>query len=171
MKNIKNFRLNLRLFDGEGGGEGSGAGTGEGQAANEASEQIGVTEAAGQVDNEESVQKQTETAVEKTLEQKKAEFEKLITGEYKDSFGEYMQSITARNAEEVQKINNRIGEYTPLIDMLAEKYGVQSGEISDIMAALDKDNSFYEDAAMKEGMTVEQYKNCLLYTSDAADEL
>lgn len=162
MKNIKNFRLNLRLFDGEGGGEGSGAGTGDGTAGSEASEQLGsATEAAGQADNGDGEQKQLETVVEKTIEQKKAEFEQLITGEYKDLFGERMQSINARNAEEMQKVNDRIGEYTPLIDMLAEKYGVQSGKIADIMAALDKDNSFYEDAAMKEGMTVEQYKNML----------
>lgn len=159
MKQIKAFRLNLRLFDGEGGGEASGSEEG---TASESSDQLGeLTAEAGQADNVEVEPKQTESVIEKTMEQKKAEFEKLITGEYKDLFSERMQSLSAKSTEEIQKVSDRIGEYAPLIDMLAEKYGVESGEVSDIMAALDKDNSFYEDAAIKEGMTVEQYKNML----------
>lgn len=163
MKTKKYIKMNLRLFDGEGGDGGTGvageaaAATGDLSALNNKTAVAagqGVAENAMQTEKEEST-------VEKTLEQKKTEFEQLINGEYKELFGERLQAAIAKPAEEARKMNARFAEYAPLVDILSEKYGVDSGKVGDIIAAIDKDSTFFEEAALKEGMTVDQYKSML----------
>lgn len=149
------FKIDLTLFEGaEGGGSAPAEGTADGLTEGEESIHTPEINVVGEQEQNEPTQ-----------EQKKAEFERLIQEEYKDIykdiFEERIQPIIDKNAQEIQRMNNMVGQYAPLVDLLGERYGIESGNVEDIIKAINQDNSFYEEAAMKEGMTVEQYKTML----------
>lgn len=147
-------KLDLRMFEGGAAGDGgaagagsSGTGTGDagtdGQEGNPAgddpgSEESGVTE-----------------------EERRLAFEELIKGEYKDLHGEYVQKAINRRYAENQQLHQKISEYNPLVEMLGVRYGIEGGDVQGIIAAIEADDSFYEAAAMKEGLTVDQYKKMI----------
>ena len=86
------------------------------------------------------------------------DFDALIKGPYKDAFNKRVKSIVDRrtkNSGELAKYKNDTQE---LLTLLAGKYGVNSDDISAVTKAVQEDDSFFEEAAYKEGMTIEQYK-------------
>ena len=98
---------------------------------------------------------------QKTPKERQKEFETLIEGEYKDLFDSRIhEAVSLRDAEAV-RLNRQLTEYVPLINLLSEHFGVKSGNVEDIIKAIEDDNDFYESAALKEGLSVEQYKNML----------
>lgn len=163
---MRKMRLNLRLFEGEGGGNGAGNGAGGGIAATPPGQATGGagqegqgaegpspgTEGAGGTEG-------TEGAGEKepTPEERQAEYRRL-KGEYKDLFDADVQNLIKRRYTQNQELQRQLNSYAPLMDMLSVKYGINSGKVDDIIAAINQDTGFYEDAAMREGMTPEQYK-------------
>ncbi len=97
----------------------------------------------------------------KTPEQRKAEFSKLISGEYKDEFTEQFQQTFDRRFREHKTTQEKLDALNPLIETLGAKYGVNDGDPQKLVEAFEKDNEFFEKLADEEGMTVEQYKNQL----------
>lgn len=93
-----------------------------------------------------------------TLDVKKAEFEKIIHGEYKDLFDARVQEITSMQSGETRQVKELLDKVQPLLGLLGSKYGVTDGSVDSIVKALENDNTFYEKAALDAGMTVEQYK-------------
>lgn len=113
-----------------------------------------------------------------TLQAKKAEFEKLISGDYKDMFDERVQGIINKRFKSAKQAEETVGKMQPLLDILGTKYGVEDGSVESIVKALENDTSFYEEAASAQGLSVEQYKhmqaiereNCMLrQTREAAE--
>ena len=49
--------------------------------------------------------------------------------------------------------------YTPLMSVLGMRYGLQEPTVPNVMEAIDQDNSFWEEQALKENMTVDQLKH------------
>lgn len=160
---MEKYKLNLSLFDGDGaaaGGNGavSSAGTGAAEALETDS---GVDLDAAEKEAEEIDTGQPATGINTTsdsLEQKRQRFQELINGEYRDLYDENVQSIVRRRLGEKKALESELNGYKPLISMLAAKYGVDSKDIKNLEKAIEKDDSFYEEAAMKEGLSVEQYK-------------
>lgn len=103
--------------------------------------------------------KDTEVSVtSNTLEARRAEFEKLISGEYKDIFAERTQGIIDRRFKDNRAHEARLAAQEPLVQLLAQKYGVADGDPQKVLAALEQDTAYWEQEAERAGMTVEQYR-------------
>lgn len=98
------------------------------------------------------------TTTSDTLEARRSAFEELINGEYKDLFTERTQSIIDRRFKETKNYEARLNSQQPVIDMLMSKYKITDGDISKLTEAIDKDDTYWEEAAEEAGLTVEQYK-------------
>ena len=129
-------RLNLRMFDGEGGGEGSAA-TGAEAAAPETTE--------GQ------------QAEQKPEEREKA-FNDMINGDFRDLFDARMQKAIKERVGEVKQLQQQLQQQNDVIGLVAKKYGISTDKMGDIREALESDDVFWEEAAADQGMTVDSYK-------------
>lgn len=92
------------------------------------------------------------------LEAKKAEFERLIKGEYKDIFGERVQGIINERFKGAKQNEERLGALAPVVDILAGRYGVKADDAQGLLKAIEEDSGFFEAEAVERGMTVEQLK-------------
>lgn len=175
----KEVVLDLRLFDGDGaGGAGGGEGTAgqsqsggaavparEGRTARNplANVQYGTQAKAEDPAREDTPQasegKTPETIVTSdTLEAKKAEFERLIKGEYKDIFGERIQRVIDERFKQTKGLEERMTAVQPMLEMLAGRYGVKAEDPEALLKAIEDDDGYYEQEAVAKGMTVEQLK-------------
>ncbi len=101
---------------------------------------------------------------------RKADFEKLIKGEYKSEFDARIQDILQRRLKSSREMESRLASQQTLIDMLAMKYGIQdAGDLTALTKAIEEDDSFFEDEAMKRGLTVQQYKQIRTMEKENAD--
>ena len=159
--------LSLQIFA-EGGGA-AGAGAGDGGTA----QGQGVTAAAalpqtkGEKNNPLSGVKygiQEESAPAAEVQQtatpdRNAEFEKLINGEYKDLYDARMQDTIQKRLKGTKETVDKFNALTPTLELLAKKYGVDASDINALNKAISDDDSYYEQEAMENGMTVQQLKD------------
>lgn len=147
---MKNREINLQLFAEPAGSTGA-------EAAGTAESQLATGTQSAEVSGEGDGQVATGTA-----EQRKS-FEELIAGDYKDDFQKKMQGIVKSRIKDNKSIEARMNKVTPLLDMFAKRYGIDSSDMTDevleqiIERTLD-DNAFYEDEALKKGIDVDVYK-------------
>ncbi len=140
----KVIKLNLRLFEGEGGGTGAAA-----PAANQTGENVqNTTGSAGAEEGQ---------AQEETPEERQAGYEKFKE-KYRDLYGKDVKSHIDRRFKDEQRLHEQLDSYTPLMSLLSERYGIEDGNVAKIMEAIDNDDSFWEEQALKENMTVDQLK-------------
>lgn len=151
---IKKYLLNLRKFDGEGAA--TGAPTGE-----------SAPPAAGENQGEEKViygkvekPKEDPAASDTTPdpEARKAEFERLIQGDYKDLYDQKFQEVFNKRFKDYKILQKQTEDVKPLLDLLGPKYGVTDGDLSKLAKAIEEDSSMWEEQALEHGLTVEQYK-------------
>ena len=135
----------------EGGGAGA-AGAGAGGAAGTAGAE-GTPDAAGNEQGVGAASQQQPGPDKLTL------FRDMITGEYKDEFGQEMQRIIDKRFAKSKQTEASLKAVQPIIGMLAEKYGVKPEDVDGLGKAIEADQSFWEEDAAKAGMSVEQYKN------------
>jgi len=179
---MKEFRrllkLNLRLFEGEGAGAGASLGSeGEGTATEgEATKTPSAAKVGKQERNanpladvqygiqdevqETNVEANTDkpAVLEKTLDERKAEFEKLIKSDYKDIYTGLTQDMINKRFGETKGMQSQLDSMNPMLEMLATKYGVDAKDLESLSKAITEDESFYEDEAMEKGVTVIQLK-------------
>lgn len=93
-----------------------------------------------------------------TLEERRAEFNRLINGEFKDQFSERMQDIINKRFKESRQMEERLQKQSGLMNILSQKYGVDASDIDGLSKAIDEDDGFFEEAAAKAGLSVSQYK-------------
>ena len=93
-----------------------------------------------------------------TLENKRAAFEELINGEYKDMFTERTQNIIDRRFKETKNMEAQLAAQQPVIEALLSKYKITDGNIGKLTEAINNDDAYWEEAAEEAGLTVEQYK-------------
>lgn len=144
--------IHLQLFaeGGAAGGSGSGDGAGvSGVNAPAAGVQTGEETAPVAGVQEEAVQ----------TPDRAAEFERLIKGEYKDLYDADVQRIVRGRLKGSQETANRLKAVDPILDRLAEKYGLaDSSDIAAILKAVEADESHLEEEAMRLGISVEELK-------------
>lgn len=134
--------LDLQLFaEGGDGGTGSEGATGENGTA--AVSQTTITDADGN----------TATPIDR-----KAEFEKLIKGEYKEEFDAWAQDTVKNRLKGHKETVAKLEALTPTLETLAKKYGVDSSDIDALNKAIEEDDAYYEEEALEKGVTVEQLK-------------
>lgn len=145
----------LTLFDGgaEGAGANTAAGT-TGSAANAAFEQTSVN--AAQSEGENGNTSAQEGAKQKTPEEREAEFQRLIKQEYKDIYTKNVNRIVKERFNDVKELKANNQKMTEVINMLSDRYG--TADPDSLIRAINNDKYFFEDAAVKQGLTVEQYK-------------
>jgi len=91
-----------------------------------------------------------------TLEARKAEFEKLIKGEYKDLFDQRMHAVINRRFAETRALQEQSQKVRPILDTLRQKYGV--ADVDQLARAIENDDSYYEQEAEEQGISVQQLK-------------
>lgn len=159
--------LNLHLFDGEDGGAPAAASpdtAGGDKAAKEvplSSVKYGK-QAEEKPAKEAPAKKEPETIVTSdTAEAKKAEFEKLIKGDYKELFDARVQQNINARFKDMETYKSKAAQaeaLTPILDMLASKYGVEGTDVEALVKATQEDDSYYEEEALKKGLSVPQLK-------------
>ena len=164
------MKMDLRLFDGEGGATaGAGAAAAGSAAAAETPPSSGTAAQMG-----ENVQNTTgggnEGATEKSPEERKADYARFKET-YKDLYREDVKDHINRRFKETQQLEDQLEAYRPLMSTLAARYGIVDATIPKIMEAIDKDDSFWEEQAMKENMTVDQLKHLRKIESQNRDLL
>lgn len=137
--------LNLRQFDGEGEGT-EGTGT-------QAETDTRTQESDGsQVADEKSESEPTSEDLDK-------EFDALIKGKYKEQFNARQQKAIKSRFQESEATKAELQAAAKLKDTIALRYGLENASTDDIIAAVQKDESFLEEAAAKAGLSTAQYKS------------
>jgi len=164
------LRLDLQLFA-EGAGEGSGA---EGQAQGGLNTDGGANGTRGEKNPLRDVvygtpdgsgdgkqgevqqpRKQEPDAKAVEAERKRA-FDGLIYGDYKDLYQKNVESLLQKRFKGHMETQARYDEARPVLDILMDKYGTR--DVAKLREALENDNDFFEEEAVKRGVTPDQYK-------------
>jgi len=88
-----------------------------------------------------------------------AEFEKLIKGDYKKQYDAKVQEIVQHRLKGSKEKTDKYDALTPTLEILAKKYGINDAtDVEALNKAIQEDDSYFEEEAMKKGMTVEQFK-------------
>ena len=95
-----------------------------------------------------------------TLEAKRRAFQDLVNGEYKDIYTEETQRIIDRRFRETRNLEQQVGQYQPVNDMLMQRYQIGDGDMGKLSQAIENDDAYWSEAAEEAGMSVEQYKQC-----------
>lgn len=158
----KEIRINLRLFEGEGGGAAAGSAAGSAAGAEGTAAQVqqpteptqpARSKAAEITEN----QAQTDPEGEKSPEERMEEY-KRFKKEYKDLYSRDVENHINHRFKETEQLRKQVDEYGPLMTMLSSKYGLENPDTKTLMEVIDKDNSFWAEAAMEAGMSVDQFK-------------
>ena len=99
--------------------------------------------------------------------ERRAEFRRLVEGEYKDIYESEFQKQLERRLRGVRETEERMSKVTPLIDTLMARYDIENNDIAALTEAVNRDRGYWESAADEAGMTVEQYQQFLKYKSDS----
>lgn len=166
-------KINLHLFDGEGagGGEGTASAAPAQQAQPVAKGKNPLAnvvygkapdEGSGKPAENGIPATEPETIVtSNTAEARKAEFDRMVKGEWKSEFDSRVQAaINARFKQDrtISERAERLDALAPVLEMLGNKYGIDANDAEALAKAVQEDNSYYEDEAAQKGVTVEQLK-------------
>lgn len=136
--------LNLQLFA-EGGAEGGGTGEGGTMGANgmAATSNVQITDADGQTAQNIDIS---------------AEFNDLIKGKYKDVFNNKVQGIVQNRLKGTNEIKEKYEALSPMLELLANKHGIDVNNISELTKAVEEDDYYFEQEALEAGTTVAELK-------------
>lgn len=167
-------RFDLQLFAEGGagaGGSGTGGQTGVTAAAavpqNEGVKAASLTDrssahAAGAQENRQGRgakdAQQSDGADSTQSQNREAEFEKLIKGEYKDLYDRRLQYTLRERLKGPTETAKKYEALSPALEMLSKKYGVDASDPAALASAIEEDNSYYEEEASRLGIPVEQLK-------------
>lgn len=151
-KDVNKLKLNLRMFEGEGGGEGAAEG--------EAAEALETAQQTSETEQEPGTEQESQAQEESGPENREAAYEK-IRADFQDLIGRDIEKAVSRRDTENQKLQKQLKAYDPLVSLLCARYGVNSGKVEDVLSAIERDDSFYEAAALKAGMSVDQYRTMM----------
>ena len=98
---------------------------------------------------------QTPPATETAGIDRNAEFEKLIKGEYKDLYDARVRDTVQKRLKSSKDAEAKIESLAPTLELLAKKYGVKADDIEALNAAIEEDDSYFEEEALERGVTVE----------------
>lgn len=91
-----------------------------------------------------------------------AEFDKLIKGQYKEQYDSKIQNtirdrLKGKDAQ-ITDLTKYQTDVQPLLEVLFKKHGVENGDIAALTKAVEADDSYFEEEALRKGMSVKQLK-------------
>lgn len=141
------FKTNLHLFDGDGGASSAPAAA-EGAPAE--------SPATSQQENGENTQHATENTPDRN-----AQYQEMLA-KYKDLDDQRVQDIVKKRLKSAKanetRMTNHISAMNEVLAPLFARYGVNDGDFSALKSAIDSDTEYWEQAADREGLTVQQYQ-------------
>ena len=153
--------LSLQVFaEGTGAGDG-GTAQGQGDTAGAASQQkadknpLASVKYGIQPEEAPVAEVQQTTAPQSDPE---AEFEALIKGQYKQQYDARMQDTIQKRLKGTRETVDKYNALQPVLEILGKKHGVDATDVDALLKAIEEDDSYFEDAAMEMGMTVQQFK-------------
>lgn len=171
---LKHFNLQL-LADGAGVGDGgTGAEGTQGENAAAAVPQTkGVKNPLANVKYGIQEDEQTATAQKEQAtappEDRNAKFEALIKGEFKDLYDARVQDTIQKRLKGTKETVEQYEALKPTLEILSKKYGVDASDIKALNKAIEEDDSYLEEEAVKKGVTVEQLKEIRKMERENAD--
>jgi hypothetical protein len=84
----------------------------------------------------------------------------LINGEYKDIHTEESQRIIDKRFKDQKRLEKRVNDSKPILDMLDTRYGT-NGDMKALLDALDKDTFFWSGVAEEKGGTEQSAKESI----------
>jgi len=169
---MKKYKMNLLLFgEGEGGageaakggdargvseGNDASIGVAGGKDAKDAStagnDALGVT-AGNDTGAEQGGKSGQEVTPQPTADE---QFEKLIKGEHKERFQKRIDKIIGERFKGQGEMQKRLQSTQGVIELIAQRYGVDPTNISAVQTAVESDREYLEKEASEKGMTVGQ---------------
>lgn len=169
--NLKLLLPILVLFDGEGSGEGGAA---EGQSAEAPVYQPKNAGRKNDLANvvygkQEDPDAGDHQVVSSDAAADRAARWQQARQEFKTEFDGEISNIVQKRIGDHKELESQLDAVSPVIDRLRDRYGVTDGDMDALLAAMDEDDSFWEQAADDAGMTVEQYKQFKRYERENAE--
>lgn len=167
--------LGLQVFaEGAGSGATAGAAEGQGVTAEAASQQTksGGKNPLASVKYGVQTEEAPAAEVQKVAAQKsdpEAEFEALIKGKYKQQYETRMSDIVRQRLKSEKETTDKYDALQPVLEILAKKHGVDTGDIKALTKAIEDDDSYFEEEAMAKGITVKQLKEIRRMEHENAD--
>lgn len=166
MQNLSLISLfDIQLFA-EGGGDG-GTGGGDAGAAPAAGQNESAAPAQPQTGGKKNAlagvkygkQEEAPAAAEPAeTDDRNAQFDALIRGEYKDLYEAKLQDTIQKRLKGNEATVQKYNALSPVLELLSSKYGVDAGDTEALAKAIEEDETFYEDEALEKGLTVQQVK-------------
>lgn len=138
------FMFDLQLF-----AEGAGSSGDAGADGSDSAVQTETQGTAGETHDADAA------AAEATAEKNRTEEYRKFKKDYKQEFDSEVQSILKKRLKKASEFE---GKMNTVIGMLADKYGGDPSDLDSVIKSLEEDDSFFEEAAMSKGLSVEQYK-------------
>lgn len=151
MKNNHLLTIDLSMF-GDGAAAAPAGGEGSAPAAAEAPAAAPEVRYGKQPEQTAAPQQQTQNP---QPQDKAKAFKDLIKGEYKAEYAEATQQLINRRFRDTDA---RLQAQQPIIDTLAQRYGITDGDMGKLLSAIEGDTAYWQEAADNAGMTVEQYQ-------------
>lgn len=150
------LRINLQLFaDGAGGGAGTGVGGPAAGAEGDGGDGSSTAAVKYGIDFDAPATEEPATVPAEEEES----FDSLIKGRYKSDFDSRVQDIVQKRVRNYQQIADSYTKSQPLIDAMAQRYGIEdASNIDAILAAFDEDSQLLEAEADELGIPVAQLK-------------
>ena len=100
---------------------------------------------------------------QETGEDRAAKFKAMIRGDYKDLYDAEVQGIIRARLSAAEEKVGKYDAMAPMRQMLGKRYGVDPNDAAALTAAIEADNSFYEEEASELGMSVQQLREMKKY--------
>lgn len=141
-------KFNLHLFEDAGGAV----------VADSAANDDGLQEQTLSEDNESPVAQDSSNE-----EEAKPSFDDLINGEYKKDYQKNINKVVRSRLKGAKETENRLNSFTPLLEILANRYGIEADDVSklDAQAFIEKmmdDDSIYEEESLETNIPVDALK-------------
>ena len=162
------FRMNLCLFGegaaagassgGEAGGSASGSNAGVADQSKPEKVVYGIQDTDPGMDTAQAKEttKNDATKTESDPVDKGKAFEDMIKGDYKEQFDARVKQILERRFKDHGELEKFRFDSQEILDLMYAKYGVK--DLKALQKAMQEDDSYFEEAAEAENLTVDQYK-------------
>lgn len=161
------FPMNLQMFAEGGAAAGGDGGQGTGVSAPAAGVQtkgaknplanVVYGKQPAQATDAPAAEVQKETQPAQPVD-RKAEFEAMINGDYKEEYGKRVQDTVQKRLKGANETAAKYEATLPIMDMLAARYGTDASDPAALLKAIEADNEFLSDAAADNNMDDAAYK-------------